>query len=70
MIGNIYKNRRSHPDQVFVVLQTRVVKSNTKPSVMRVKGILIVDGQAPLETSFLLADFNKTFPFLMWGPAA
>lgn len=64
-IGSIYKNRRHHPDRIFVVLKIR----NMKGGYRKVTGIQIVMDAGPDDTAeYTEAEFAREFPLLMFAP--
>lgn len=65
----IYKNKRHHPDRVFVVTSIKPVKIG-KVRTSRIYGLELKDGQtAPVEATYLLKDFDAIYPIIMWAPA-
>ena len=77
LIGHIFKNKRHHPDRVFLVRTVKKVrvktkiKSATKKDIFtfRLHGIYIADDVPPEERSYLWADFQQEFGLVMWAPA-
>lgn len=66
--GSIYKNRRHHPDRVFVVTEVKRVKVGVLKT-HRINGIQIVQDGGPDDTATYLSDsFHREFPFLMFSP--
>lgn len=66
--GSIYKNRRHHPDRVFVVTKVKPVKIG-KVRTHRIYGIQIVQDGGPDDTATYLEDtFHREFKFLVFSP--
>jgi hypothetical protein len=68
MIGVIYKNRRTHPERVFVVTSVKKVRKGGQ-KMLRLNGLYIADNVPPVESSFLEPELNEKFGFVMWAPA-
>lgn len=64
--GTIYKNRRHHPDRLFVVLHVKRVKRGDHKTA-RLHGILIEADNVNPEASFLVEEIAKQFPLVMWA---
>lgn len=65
--GTIYKNRRHHPDRLFLVRDVKRVKRG-EVKTARLHGLLIEEKSAPQEASFLVDEIAKQFPLVMWTP--
>jgi hypothetical protein len=67
--GTLYKNRRHHPDRVFMVLRVQPVK-RAGVKTARLYGLLLqLQNAEPVqETSFLVEEIAKDFPLVMWAP--
>lgn len=65
--GTIYKNRRHHPDRLFLVLNVKRVKRGDYKTA-RLHGILVEEKGVSQEASFLVEEIAKHFPLVMWTP--
>lgn len=66
--GSIYKNKRHHPDRVFLILRTKNVKIKGAKR-LRIFGIQINENEGlQEEVTYLDSEFEPAFPMLMWAP--
>lgn len=65
--GTIFKNRRHHPDKVFMVVRVVGVKKG-EISTHKIYGLQAGDGAEPITTSYIFSDFVHEFPFVYWSP--
>jgi hypothetical protein len=66
--GTIYKNRRHHPDKIFVVTKVKSVTIG-KRKTYRLYGLQIVqDGGLDDTATYLQEEFSREFTHLMFAP--
>jgi hypothetical protein len=65
--GTIFKNRRHHPDRVFVVTEVKNVKVGGR-RLQRVNGLMIVQDGSIHEESLLSDTLARELGYVMFAP--